>query len=43
MISPILVVIIVFGVLFLGAVGFMISVGIRLRKLRDKLDETDKK
>jgi hypothetical protein len=43
MTASILVVIIVFGVLFLGAAGFMVSAGIRLKKLRDKLDEDDKK
>lgn len=37
-----LVVIIVFVVLFLGAAGIMISAGIRLKKLRDELDEDDK-
>jgi hypothetical protein len=43
MTASILIVIIVFGVLFLGAAGLMISAGIRLKKLREKLDETDKK
>jgi len=33
-----IIVLIVFGVLFLGVIAFMFSVSFRLKKLREKLD-----
>ena len=38
-----IIVFIIFGILFLGIVGHMISLTIRIRKLNDKLEDDDKK
>jgi hypothetical protein len=34
-----IIVIVVFGVLFVGVMGFMLSLSFRLKKLREKLEE----
>lgn len=38
----ILIVIVVFSLLFLGIIAYMISLAIRLKKLREKLDDDEK-
>ena len=38
-----IIVFIIFGIIFLGIIGYMISLTIRIRKLNDKLEDDDKK
>lgn len=38
-----ILVIIVFGVLFIGVIVFMLSISFRLKKLREKLEEEESK
>jgi hypothetical protein len=38
-----IIVIVVFGVLFIGVIVFMLSISFRLKKLREKLEEEQSK
>lgn len=41
--TPTIIVLVVFGVLFVGVLVYMLTISYRLKKLREKLDEDEKK